>query len=263
VNAIIIKILPTSVRVGEAVIMVNPNDPVVSGALRFGVYENAEVALVLSLCKPGNVFVDVGANVGLYTALAGLAVGPSGKVFAFEPEPESFSFLQKTVAENKLLNTKIVQSAASNTNGEHRLYTSSGNRGDHRLYNNADADGSVGVKTLRLDDFLRSEGISKVDILKIDVQGFEGFVIEGMAETIRNSSNISIVMEFWPLGLRSTGTDPSKLLVCLENMGLKIHEIHRAGYIETIIDSSSLADRYQGRRYANLLLTRNDTKWKL
>ncbi len=100
VNRLIIALLPAFVRIGNAVVVLNPQDPVVSGALALGVYERCEIALMQRLCKPGQVMVDIGANVGLYTAIAGLALGPSGRVIAMEPEPESFGYLQKTMEAN-------------------------------------------------------------------------------------------------------------------------------------------------------------------
>jgi len=261
VNRAILWILPTSVRVGDALVMINPRDPVVSGALTLGVYETTEIALMARLCKPGYVMVDVGANVGLYTAIAGLAVGPEGRVLAFEPEPESFTFLQKTVAVNELANTCIVRAAASNENGYTQLFTSSSNRGDHRMYNNTQADGCAEVRTVCLDDFLQSEGVRQVDVIKIDVQGFEGHVVEGLEQTIRRSSRLCMLIEFWPEGLRSAGTDPSEFLLRLGNMGLTLHEIGPAGKVERVPDPNALVTRLQGRRYANLFLTGAQAKW--
>lgn len=261
VNRAILAILPVSVRVGDAIVKINPRDPVVSGALFFDVYERMEIALMRRLCKPGDTMIDVGANVGLYTAIAGLAVGPAGRVLAFEPEPESFSFLQKTVAANKLTNTLLSQLAASNENCQMQLFTSSANCGDHRMYSNSNADGCTVVRTVRLDDFLQVEKVTEVDVIKIDVQGFEGHVIYGMEQTIRRSPRVCILMEFWPEGLRLAGTDPAELLQRVENMGLTLHEIGSHGEVERVSDANSLVTRLQGREYTNLLLLGAQAKW--
>src|SRR3954454_7147659 len=69
-NAVIKAFLPKSVRIGAAEVCINPSDPVISGALTLGVYERDEIALFRSLYDPRRTFIDVGANVGLYTALA-------------------------------------------------------------------------------------------------------------------------------------------------------------------------------------------------
>jgi SAM-dependent methyltransferase len=108
-NAAIRFVLPRSVRRGDAEIVINPRDPVVSGALAFRVYENSEIAFMRRVCAVGDVVVDVGANVGLYTAIAGLAVGPGGHVVAVEPDPESLGYLARTIAANRLTNVTVVQ----------------------------------------------------------------------------------------------------------------------------------------------------------
>lgn len=261
INRMILAILPTSVRVGNARIMLNPQDPVISGALTFGVYEKSEIELMRRFCRPGRVMVDIGANVGLYTAIAGLGVGPSGRVIAFEPEPESFRFLQNTVSANELTNTLTVQAAASSENGKTRLFTSSANRGDHRMYWSDRADGSVEVDVLRPDDYLESQGVVAVDIIKIDVQGFEGHVIAGLERTIRHSPRLVMLMEFWPLGLSSAGTDPVELLHRLDDFGLALYEVKAHGGFTRVDNRDELVNRLPGRKYTNLILLGPQAEW--
>ena len=254
INRIILKIIPTSVRIGNAVIMINPKDPIHSAALTFGVYEKFEIELMSKICSTGKVVVDIGAHVGLYTAIAGLGVGPSGRVFALEPDPVSFNYLQQTVKANKLANIQLVQAAASNKNDRSQLFASSTNRGDTRMYNNNNADCVIQVETLKLDDYFDTQKISTIDIIKMDIQGFEGHAIEGMKEIIRRSPRLIILMEFWPTGLTSAGTDPIELLQQLENMGLKLYEIKKQKNIIPIIDKKLLVSQLHGRRYANIVL---------
>jgi FkbM family methyltransferase len=258
-NKLILAILPTSVRVGNATVIINPHDPVVSGALTLGVYEKREISFMQRVCKPGQVMVDVGANVGLYTAIAGVALGPSGRIIALEPDPESFSFLEKTVSANRLTNTQIVKAAASCANGMTRLFTSSRNRGDNRLYQSEVADGCVEVETLRLDDYFEAHGVAAVDIIKIDVQGFEGHVIEGLEKTIRRSPQLQMLMEFWPLGLSSAGTNPVELLQRLDNLGLEMYEVKDRGDFIPVTDRNEFVSRFRGREYTNLVLLGPDS----
>ena len=76
-NWTIRKLLPKQVEIHGATVVLNPTDPVVSGALHFGVYEKAETRFFQSACRDGMTFLDVGANLGYYTALAARAVGPN------------------------------------------------------------------------------------------------------------------------------------------------------------------------------------------
>jgi hypothetical protein len=92
-NRAIQAILPKTVRVGPAVIHLNPRDPVISGALTLGLYERDELSFVASILRTGMTVVDVGANVGLYTAVAMHHIGSNGRIIAFEPHRESAGFL--------------------------------------------------------------------------------------------------------------------------------------------------------------------------
>jgi len=259
VDRLILALLPASIRIGAATVMLNPHDPVVSGALLLRVYERREIAFMRRLCKPGDVVIDVGANVGLYTAIAGVMVGPTGRVVALEPDPESFRFLEQTALANGLVNARLMNLAASSGAGKARLYRSSRNRGDHRLYSNPLSDGSIEIDTIPIDDLLQDEGISSVDVIKIDVQGYEGHVIEGLAQTICHSPQVQILMEFWPYGLRSAGTDPFDFLRRLDELGLVIYEVKDRGDLTLINEHARLIHRFQARNYTNLALLGPDS----
>src|SRR5690242_1737917 len=92
-NAIILAVIPARVKRHGAVVVLNPEDPVVSGALATHIYEKPETKFFCQVCRPGMTFLDVGANVGYYTALAIARVGDRGKVIALEPDPENFQYL--------------------------------------------------------------------------------------------------------------------------------------------------------------------------
>src|SRR5882757_10645950 len=81
-NALIRAALPRQISRDGAIVILNPNDPVISGGLALGVYESTETRFFKGVCKPGMTFLDVGANVGLYTALALPRIGDTGRVVA-------------------------------------------------------------------------------------------------------------------------------------------------------------------------------------
>lgn len=251
-NRMIRTILPRTVECGPIHVVINPTDPVVSGALAFGVYERGELAFVNKSIRPGMTVLDIGANVGLYTALAGNAAGPQGRVIAFEPDPESFGYLQRTIQENGLKNVEAVNAAASDTDKESWLYTSSSNRGDSRLYDNELSDNRVQIRQIRLDDFLPTLGIRQVDFIKMDVQGFEGHVLSGMKEIIRNSPKLVMMSEFWPDGLQRAGSDPHEVLTSLEQLGLQLFELDPKGNTCPLVDKGAFIARCPGRKYANI-----------
>jgi len=142
-NATLRALTPATIERYGARIHLNPRDPVVSGALALGVYEKPETRFFLKTIAPGMTFLDVGANVGYYSALALARIGPAGRVIAFEPDPETFEYLQRTIAANGPDRTTALNKGLADTPGTLRLYRNSSNRGDNRFYANDLADNSV------------------------------------------------------------------------------------------------------------------------
>ena len=252
-NWTIRKLLPKQVEIHGATVVLNPADPVVSGALHFGVYEKAETRFFQSACRDGMTFLDVGANLGYYTALAARAVGPNGRVLAVEPDPDSFGYLEQTIAANAVGNVEAFPVAASDAPAILPLYISTDNRGDNRLYSSDGERPQVEVKARPLDALLRDNKIDTVDLIKIDVQGYEPKVIAGLRETITASPNLTLLTEFWPQGIDQAGEDANEFLQTLRELGLTLHELQPDGSLAELTDDTDLIARHQGRRYTNLI----------
>ena len=246
-------LLPKELRFGETTVVLNPHDPVVSGALRFGVYEKAETRFFETACRDGMTFLDVGANLGYYTALAARAVGPNGRVLAVEPDPDSFGYLEQTIAANAVGNVQAFPVAASDSPATLPLYISTDNRGDNRLYASGEDRPQVEVAARPLDALLRENKIDTVDLIKIDVQGYEPKVIAGLRETITASPNLTLLTEFWPQGIAEAGGDANEFLQTLRELGLTLHELQPDGSLAELTDDTDLIARHQGRRYTNLI----------
>jgi FkbM family methyltransferase len=256
-NGLIRALLPRSVRYGDAVVVLNPRDPVISGALFFRVYERSELAFFRDACRPGMTFLDIGANVGFYTALAARRIGPAGKIISLEPDPDSHAFLRQTIAANHAANVTALPIAAAATRGRLKLFVSSDNRGDNRLYQPDPQTGAawqtVEVETAPADELLEQLGVERVDLIKIDVQGAEGGVIAGLERTLRRSPGLVLLTEFWPHGLRQAGTDPRAFLENLRALGLELSELTHGGHLMPLTDFDALIARHPGRRYTNLV----------
>lgn len=246
-------IIRPELRIHGCTVALNPHDPVVSGALTLGKYENAETEFFRFACRPGMTFLDVGANVGYYTALAMRTLGSGGTIIAMEPDPESFSYLRKTVALNGNVKVTCVPKAASTGSGNATLFISRDNRGDNRLYANELCTGSLVVKTVAVDDLLAELGIQSVNLVKIDVQGFEGHVLRGMEATLARSSPLIVMMEFWPHGLRSSGFEPSEIFALCERLTLRVYEIAQDGKLWLLKDPETMIRNYPGRKYTNIV----------
>ncbi len=252
-NQVIRMLIPEMTEVRGARVVLNRKDPVVCGALALRLYEKDEINFLSRAVKPGMTVLDIGANIGLYTAILGRGIGPAGRLFSFEPDPENFQYLSRTVSANGFQNVQLVPAAASAAPGTMRLYTSSENRGDNRLYSNELADGYVEVEVVRADDYLAERNVSRVDLIKIDVQGFEAYVLAGLEQTLRNSSPLILLSEFWPDGLRRAGSDPLDLLQKLQDWGLQLHTLEPGGTIAPVLDCEQLIARFPGRKYTNIV----------
>jgi FkbM family methyltransferase len=189
-----------------------------------GVYEPFESDLILHEVRPGDVALDLGANIGYFTLMMARLVGPAGRIYAFEPDPENFTLLRKNIESNGYVNVELINKAVSNETGEKKLFLSEDNRGDHRLYDSADGRQSRAVSTIRLDDFFHQTP-GKIDFIKMDIQGAEFWALSGAPELLQRNPNVVLITEFWPVGLHRAGVDPRKYLDLVSGLGFSTFEV--------------------------------------
>ena len=150
------------------------------GSVFLGLVEARQSARVARDLRPGNVFFDVGANVGFYTLLAAARVGPSGRVVAFEPWPGNIAYLEKHLAVNRVRNAIVVQSACADRPGWEPFHPGA-NCALGRLAEAPEAaqrPDAVRVPVQTLDAYSGQSGIVP-DVVKIDVEGAELRVLHG------------------------------------------------------------------------------------
>lgn len=156
----------------------------------FGTYEPEIVDLIRRAIRPGHTAVDVGANVG-YLALAMADASKGGPVLACEPNPQIYDRLMRNIELNSLPNIRPHQLALSDREGTAKLFIpnpqtqsnlSTASLSQHEEFL-SDA-GTVDVKMVTLDQLVREENISNVDLIKIDVEGYEAPVLAGATEVI-------------------------------------------------------------------------------
>jgi FkbM family methyltransferase len=209
----------------------DPNDRVITPTIvMYGAWEGGETDWFLRTVKPGDTIVDAGANIGYYTVIGSRQVGEKGKVYAFEPDPANFALLEKNVRLNGLTNVVLERKALSNRKGTLKLFIAEQNKGDHRIYQpKGESRPSVEVEAVRLDEYFRDQRRG-FDFIKIDTQGAEGLILEGMTGLLQaKSDGPTIFMEFWPHGLKGMGTDAGDLLKTLQSYNYKLYDIHAPG----------------------------------
>lgn len=201
-------------------------DTIISEKLRSDAcWEPYESHLVLKHFQRGQIFVDVGANIGYYTLLASKLTGPEGMVFAYEPDRNNFALLQKNVNHNNLDNVRLYPLALSDRNEAGELFLSMDNFGDHRIYSGGESRISQAIQLVHGSQHL-SPKTRHIDFLKVDTQGAEYFVVNGLKELIaRNSAHLRMILEFCPYGIRHSGADGHQLIALLDSFGMQYHII--------------------------------------
>ena len=193
--------------------------------------------------RPGGCVIDIGANVGEYSALAAELVGPSGHVYAFEPAPDTATRLRSRFADVPQIS--IVEAAVGDITRTVRLYLDAENPTQHSLgsHNVGRGGGAVKVQQRALDDI---KGLRVPDVIKIDAQGGELRVLHGARRIL--ASKPFVVFELWPYGLRNLRADPADLL----------RELKRSGYT---LFKLALDGRLKGEKQISDFLAR-PSRWR-
>jgi FkbM family methyltransferase len=192
--------------------------------IREGRFETAEVAFVQKLLRPGMTVLDIGAHHGLYTLLASKRVGSSGKVIAFEPSPRERRALLFHVRLNLCWNVKIEGLALGNEETEANLYVVEGGQtGCNSLRPPVVVSGTspLLVKVRRLDGWLQTRKIGRVDFIKLDVEGGELPVLEGAKQLLDSRPRPVILAEVQDVRTLPWGYHSKEILNHLVEKGYK------------------------------------------
>jgi FkbM family methyltransferase len=181
-----------------------------------GDFESFEARLVRKVLKPGMSFVDVGANVGFFTLLASSLVGPSGRVFALEPSLPVFQRLEATLRENGISQARAFSLALGAEPGTLNLHFTALTDSNHTPSMIVQEGArTVPVQVRTLDDCLEEWGLERVDLLKVDVEGFEPRVFAGASRALAAGRIRAILCEFNDPWLRSAGSSAAELYAML------------------------------------------------
>ncbi|MAT99146.1 MAG: hypothetical protein CL608_18525 [Anaerolineaceae bacterium] len=191
-------------------------------------HEVETISQLDKLAAPGMTMLDIGAHVGYYSRRYAKVLGENGRIFAFEPHPRTFATLQHNV--KRLPQVTAVQLALAEQEGTAELHdylmmSASGSlHYDEAMAalqksqtHDTDIAPRIGhtfsaqtftVRTTPVDDFLATRGIQQVDLVKMDIEGAEIGALRGMQQTIANSPNLKLVMEYNPQALKAFGHEP-------------------------------------------------------
>ena len=186
------------------------------------VHEESTTILFKKVVEEGDTVVDLGANIGYFTLLAAKLVGKKGKVYSFEPEPRNYNYLLKNIELNGYDNVFAIQKAVSDEAGKTKLYICPYDTGHHTInqyggikaYKPDLVDNKkdfVEVETVTLDEFFKGTK-QPIDVIKMDVEGSEMLALSGMDRVVKESKNLKIFVEFFPLLIREMGGSPEEFI---------------------------------------------------
>jgi FkbM family methyltransferase len=188
--------------------------------------DRAERQLLKRTLSAGDVVVDAGANIGIYSQFLSHRVGRTGVVHSFEPSPENFRRLQS--ATRKLANARLSQAAVGERSGRSRLYLSDKLNVDHRTYpTEEDSRHTVPIDITALDDYFKPG--ERVDLIKMDIQGYELHALRGANRVLADNPDLKVLVEFWPYGLKQAGVNWVELLDALQSKNMLVSEITNRG----------------------------------
>jgi FkbM family methyltransferase len=207
--------------------------------------DHAERRLLKTILSAGDVVVDAGANIGIYSEFLARCVGPTGLVNSFEPSPENFKRLQ--CATRKLSNVRVCQAAVGERSGRSTLYLSDKLNVDHRTYmTEGDSRSGVPIDIVALDDYFKPG--QRVDLIKMDIQGYEFYALRGANRVLEDNSTAKLLLELWPYGLKKAGANWLELIEALQRKNMAIYRVTKRGLVPFQSDSVSESPEW----YVNL-----------
>jgi len=247
--------MPSDTHIGAPLIAGQPHEAHVETALR-------------DHLKPGATFLDIGANIGVFTTLGASLVGETGHVFAVEPIPRNLALIERACQRNGFRNVELIRAAASDRVGgtDLRTHISTSNSATpaaagERLRSET-GGATIRVPTVVLDDALAK--IDRLDLVKIDVEGMEPRALRGLSRTLDRFHPV-LISEFHPWAIeRASGESPLDFLESLSEWYASITVLHRDGTTEDCFDAGSVmvawrrvneAANLDGRVHLDLLLT--------
>jgi FkbM family methyltransferase len=183
--------------------------------------DTAEAGIIRALLRPGDIFLDVGANHGSYALLAARAVGPTGAVFAFEPQPRLADLLRRSFEANGFAHASVEQVACAIRAGTSRFFVPSSNSGAGGMYRMLSAAGrstSFDVPTVSLDAHLADRLPAGRVVMKIDVEGAELVALRG-ARRLLAERRPPLILEVSPQTATAGGHRISDVVDLLVSVG--------------------------------------------
>lgn len=199
-------------------------DPVIDNGVEralysYGTYEKGTLDIIGKILKKGDVFVDVGANIGLMSIYASFKVGEEGRVIAFEPNPNTNDLLIENIHLNNIQNIKVEDLALSSETKNSKIYDRwDVNRGGASLIEPSNPTQSYDIQETTFSEYFNPD--LEINLIKIDVEGFELEVLKGSKAFILNTKTPPIlIIEFSSMRVNTFGENTEPLYDYLIDLG--------------------------------------------
>lgn len=200
-----------------------PDDKIITPHMRTGSYEGYESWVIRNYLRKGDVAFDVGACIGYYASLFSYSVGHNGKVVAFEPNRSNHLLAQANIRINCGLETSLRCEAVGDVEGKQTLHKCGFNAGDHRLSKEAPFEGkreTEEVYCTKLDEYH-----GPINLLKVDVQGYEIRVLRGARRQLDSPHSMAMALEYWPWGMDRAGDNKKEFADLVYDAGFRVHVV--------------------------------------
>lgn len=217
-------------------------------------FEENERAFIQRYLAPGDIFVDVGANIGLFTLIGARRIGRRGKVYALEPTALTYERLVQNVQRNQLTNVHCFQLALSDQTEQRMMTTSFDGYGAW----NSLAQPSAGahfrqepIACLAWDTFAIQQAlVGKVNLMKIDIEGWEFYMLQGAQATFVRSDAPDLLIEFTEVNANAAGVTGASVYELLAALGYTLYRIDAQ-------QKTLYAAVQQAYEWENLVATKN------
>jgi len=202
-------------------------DSILSREIFYERFEEEEITFLKRILKPGDSFIDIGANIGLFSLIASPIIGEKGEIISFEPCSPTLHRFEENISLNNFKNIITNKQAISNKNGKATLQIAS----DGYDAWNSIAEPAKGevfeteeIDTITFDDYISNSqiDISKIALVKIDVEGWEMPVLEGGKEFFSSAEAPSLIVEFTEANAANAGYSCTDLYHALVDYGYSL-----------------------------------------
>jgi FkbM family methyltransferase len=216
-------------------------------------FEPEESEFIRDFLKEGDIFIDIGANIGLYTLMAARKIGALGKVYSFEPTTTTYARLLENININRFRNIIPVNKALSDKNGMFEINVSCDGFEAWNSFSKITRGSKFGteiVEATRFDSFFNDDEIrERISLIKIDVEGWEKFVLLGGEEYFKKFNSPVLIVEFVDQNTINAGYTCKELYFQLKGYGYEIYNLQN-----NKIQEEFPKDYYE---YSNLIATKD------